>query len=640
MTQVNTPYPSTSYLTAYLKTKGFEVEQRDWSLLLFLKLFSAQGLERIFQALPSKSDSNSVIFFKEAFGDYKKTIDPIIHFLQGNNNTLALRISARMFVPEGPRFLPLLDHHNLLSGFGELGTQDRAKYIASLYLDDIADVIKAAIDPNFEMSRYGEKLASSEISFQPLFDKMEAGLRHAPTLVDIMLNEIVENEMKANPFDVVGLTVPFPGNMIGALQIAKFSKKINPKIKTVMGGGFVNTELRELSDPRFFKYIDFLTYDDGERPLELLFNHLVDKNLILSAPLLRTKFLSESGDLVYQSNSSLQDVPFKLLPTPTQAGLPLNKYVSMLELPNPMHRMWSDFRWNKLILAHGCYWRKCTFCDVNLDYISRFEPARVDAVVDHMVQLAKESGSTGFHFVDEAAPPALLKALSLKLIERKLSFTWWGNLRFDKQFTPDLVQLMADAGCVAVTGGLEVASPRLLSLINKGVTLEQVARVTKAFSDVGIYVHAYLMYGFPSQTVQETVDSLEYVRQLFLNKCIHSAFWHRFICTVHSPVGKSPDKFGVVLQPRDKPKHGVFAINEVPFKDSVETDHFALGAGLRKALYNYLHGMGLKEDVTAWFADAGDISVPKTKVAKKFITLALKNTALCFAAVGLFISTL
>ena len=229
-----------------------------------------------------------------------------------------------------------------------------------------------------------------------------------------------------------------------------------------------------------------------------------------------------------------------------------------------MHRMWSDGRWNKLTIAHGCYWKKCSFCDVSLDYISRYEGASATELVNRIEAIVQETGQTGFHFVDEAAPPKALKALSKELLEREVEISWGGNIRFEKTFTPELAQLMADSGCIAVSGGLEVASDRLLNLMKKGVSVEQVARVTKALTDAGILVHAYLMYGFPTQTVQDTVDALEYVRQLFENGCIQSGFFHRFACTVHSPVGQNPAEYGVIL-PELPP--ATFARNDIPFID-------------------------------------------------------------------------
>jgi radical SAM superfamily enzyme YgiQ (UPF0313 family) len=286
---------------------------------------------------------------------------------------------------------------------------------------------------------------------------------------------------------------------------------------------------------------------------------------------------------------------------------------------NPMHRLWSDGRWNKLTVAHGCYWKKCSFCDVSLDYISRYETASASLLVDRIEQIITETGQTGFHFVDEAAPPKILKALAEELIRRRVVISWWGNIRFEKTFTPELADLLAKSGCIAMSGGLEVASNRLLDLMKKGVSVAQVAKVTKSFADAGILVHAYLMYGFPTQTVQETVDALEYVRQLFEQGCIQSGFFHRFICTVHSPVGKNPAEYGIELVPLPET---TFAKNDVSFIDPTNVDHDLLGLGLKKAIYNFMHGVGLEEDVRTWF-ESLDQRLPKPLVNKNFIAKAL-----------------
>ena len=210
------------------------------------------------------------------------------------------------------------------------------------------------------------------------------------------------------------------------------------------------------------------------------------------------------------------------------------------------------------------------------------------------------------------------------MIERNVEITWWGNVRFEKAFTPELAQLLARAGCVAISGGLEVASDRLLTLMNKGVTVAQVARVTRAFTDAGIMVHAYLMYGFPTETVQDTVDALEMVRQLFVAGCIQSAFWHRFAATAHSPIGKQPELFGIRL--RNEPVV-TFARNEVAFDDPTGVDHDELGEGLRRALYNYMHGVGLQENVTSWFRAKRGVAkrtrVPASLVADDLIAQSL-----------------
>jgi radical SAM superfamily enzyme YgiQ (UPF0313 family) len=616
MTQLNTPYPSTAYLTGFLRSRNFHAEQIDLSIGLALRLLSADGLHDIHQQIKSisrKQHTAATRFFAAHFASYQETIPSAIRFLQGRDPSLAHRIASRRYLPEGPRFASL--NHYVANGrgadaldwaFGSLGLQDRAKHIATLYLNDLGDVIRDAVDPRFAFVRYAESLAASQPTFDYLYDALNA----PHTLVDATLHQLTLEALSRHQPTLVLITAPFPGNVYGALRIAQTIKRTQPSIVTVLGGGYCNTELRAMNEPRIFDYFDYVTLDAGERPLLALTEHLQNRR-----PL--DRLVRTFTRKLHYVDSKEPDIPFSETGTPTYAGLPLNDYLSLLDMLNPMHRLWSDGRWNKLTVAHGCYWKKCSFCDVNLDYISRYDLAATDVLVERVENLIRETGQTGFHFVDEAAPPKALKSLANALLLRKLDISWWGNIRFEKSFNADLCQLLADSGCIAVTGGLEVASDRLLELMKKGVSVEQVARVTRAFSDAGILVHAYLMYGFPTQTAQDTVDALEYVRQLFAAGCIQSGFFHRFTCTVHSPVGKHPERYGVTLHP---PLHATFASNDINFTDATGVDHDLFGAALAKALYNYMHGIGLDHDVRSWFED----EVPRTRVPKSFVARALK----------------
>jgi radical SAM superfamily enzyme YgiQ (UPF0313 family) len=632
MTQLNTPYPSTAYLTGFLRSRGFTAEQTDLSLGLALQLLSPLGLQGI-QAqvtiLSRKQHTAATRYFAERFDSYMATISATIRFLQGRDPSLAHRIAARRFLPEGPRFASLKysadgpqgEDNALDWAFGALGLQDRAKHIATLYLNDIADVIRDAVDPRFEFVRYAESLAAS----QPTFDHLHAALDAPPNLLDASLHVLTLAALSQHQPTLVLITAPFPGNVYGAFRIAQTIKRDFPSIVTVLGGGYCNTELRALNEPQVFHYFDFITLDAGERPLLALIEHVQRKRP--PEELVRT--YTREGYVHFEE----PDIAFSDCGVPTYAGLPMDDYLSLLDMLNPMHRLWSDGRWNKLTVAHGCYWKKCSFCDVNLDYISRYDLANTDVLIERIESLVRETGQTGFHFVDEAAPPKALKSLASALLRRKLDISWWGNIRFEKSFDAGLCRLLADSGCIAVTGGLEVASDRLLKLMKKGVSLGQVARVTRAFADAGILVHAYLMYGFPSQTTQDTVDALEYVRQLFAAGCIQSGFFHRFTCTVHSPVGKNPQQYGVTLNP---PARATFANNDIVFTDVTGIDHGVFGPALRKALYNYMHGIGLDLDVREWFEQSAAVrrtsrvagggrmhSVPRTTVPPNLIEKAL-----------------
>jgi len=619
MTQLNTPYPSTAYLTGFLRSQGVDAVQADVALALVLAFFTPEGLGKVRDCALAQSKaerSACVNYFLDHFERYQSTIAPMVAFLQGRDATLSHRIAGRGFLPEGPRFASLDVYEDDGSGdplawaFGALGQQDRARHLATLYLNDLADVLRDAVDSRFEFVRYAEQLAGSQATFEPLAQALGA----APTLVDTTLQALTLEVIAKHQPQLVLLSVPFPGAVYAAFRMAQTIKAHHPQIRIGLGGGFVNTELRELTEPRVFDYVDFISLDSGERPLLALLEHLQGKRSVQR--LVRTFVRNEAG-AVQLMNWAEPDVPFENVGTPTWDGLPLDRYLSLLDMLNPMHRLWSDGRWNKLTVAHGCYWKKCSFCDVSLDYISRYETASATTLVDRIEHIVAETGQTGFHFVDEAAPPKALKALALELLRRKVHISWWGNIRFEKTFTPELAELLAQSGCIAMSGGLEVASDRLLNLMKKGVSVEQVAQVTKGFSDAGILVHAYLMYGFPTQTVQDTVDALEYVRQLFENGCIQSGFFHRFACTVHSPVGKNPEEYGVQLVPLPNVS---FAKNDIAFMDPTGTDHDTLGRGLKKAIYNYMHGIGVEQDVRAWFelpkGKCPKTTVPRQKIAK------------------------
>ena len=624
MTQLNTPYPSTAYLTGFLRSRGVEAVQADLALALVLRLMSRSGLAELRAAalaLPEEERSGPVNFFLDHFARYEQTIERVIAFLQGRDSTLAHRIAGRGYLPEGPRFAALDACDDEETGdplgwaFGALGSSDRARHLATLYLNDLADVLQAAVDERFEFVRYAERLAAAQPTFEPLAQALAA----PPNAVDQTLAELTLQAMAQHQPQLVLLSVPFPGSVYGALRIAQTIRQHHPEVRIALGGGFVNTELRELAEPRLFDFVDFVTLDGGERPLLSLIEHLQGKRS--QQRLVRT-FVRE-GDRVQWLHWPEPDIPFEDVGTPTWDGLPIHDYLSLLDLLNPMHRLWSDGRWNKLTVAHGCYWKKCSFCDVSLDYIGRFEMASASTLVDRIERIVEETGQTGFHFVDEAAPPKMLKALAEELLRRQVQISWWGNIRFEKTFTPELSELLAQSGCIAMSGGLEVASDRLLNLMQKGVTVEQVARVTRGMADAGILVHAYLMYGFPTQTVQDTVDALEYVRQLFENGCIHSGFFHRFVCTVHSPVGLNPEAYGVQLVPLPEV---TFAKNDIGFIDPTPmpkgVDHDVLGQGLKKAIYNFMHGIGLDQDVRDWFELPRGVC-PKPTVKREHIARAL-----------------
>lgn len=550
LTQLNTPYPATAYLKGLFATQGHEVHQLDLGIELADRVLSKEFLQ-------------SIGLEREA-----QLIEPVKRFLRGQDDTLGPRIANRSLLPEGKRF-EQLDEDHLEWSFGVSGTTDKAQHLATLFIEEVADYVREHVDPHFDLVRYAEYLSNDAPSFDPLYEE----LQRDPSPIDRLMLSILEEKISTFNFqfsiDRVCITIPFPGCLYGALRCGQWLKA-NTKAPIELGGGFPNTEWRQMDEPRIYEFCDEVVVDGHPEAID----HCPD-----------------FGDL------------------------PLDKYLSMSEMTNPMHRLWSQGRWNKMVMAQGCYWHRCAFCDTSLPYIGDYRAPKASTVVERMERVMAQTGRTGFHFVDEALPPKLLGEVAEEILRRGLTMSFWGNIRFEKAYTADLCDLLAEAGMVAVSGGLEVASDRLLKLMDKGVTIQQTAEACRHLRDAGIMVHTYLMYGFPTETLQETVDALETVRRMFDEGIVQSAFWHRYAMTCHSPSGLHPEAFGarrLTLVPNP------FCNNEVDWEpidggQQFDYDIDAVGAALRLATYNYMNGLGLDQPVRSWFP----IRVPRPTQERK-----------------------
>lgn len=596
LSQLNTPYPSIAYLARALREDGRSCHLRDLGLEVMLELFSRDGLAAVFDELESREELVEPAWrFVSLRSQYEGTIGPVIRFLQGRDRTLTTRVLETSFLPRGPR-----SERADLSRFGDFAADDAARYLCTLYLEDIADLVTSTIDPGFGLARYQQHLATGPVRFEPLQQRLAQA-----NILDGFLDRRIDALIEETRPEVVGISIPFPGTLLGALRTGRRLKAAG--VTVLFGGGYVNTELRDLDEPAIWDFVDAITYDDGEGPFLAWLEHReggADR-----------RHRTRTAEGLHDQPSS----PRPFVPAAWYGDLPLDRYLQLVDAQNAAHRLWSDGRWNKVTLAHGCYWKRCAFCDVGLDYIARYEPARIGALVDAMEELVEVTGESGFHLVDEAAPPKLMRNLALELLRRDLRVSWWGNIRFERAFTPDLCRLLAASGLIAVSGGLEVASDRLLEVMDKGITVDQAARAAHAFRGAGVLVHAYLMYGFPTQTEQETVDAMEVVRQMFAEGVLASGFWHRFVLTRHSRVYADPGAYDVALVPL--PEGPLFATNDIPHRDEKGADPDRFDDGLVRALAAWMRGEGLEQPVQFWF----EPPLVETEESPRRIRLALSE---------------
>ncbi len=588
--QFNSPYPAVHYLEAFLRAAGHDAEASDHTAPLHRAIFGRHGLERVFEdaekamagrSAPDAATARALERYFSQKDRYLAVADTVIDFLRGADPAAAHFLSNERMLPRGNRLDALLSDEE-----GPTGS-DFARAAATRILDDLGDLVSYALDPEYGTVRYAERIAASRADYG--FVRAAADGYLMRTFYRPWLKDFFGQRAKDKPA-LVGLSIPFPGCAAGAIAAAREAKAaFGDGTLVVAGGGYVTTELRLLSDPAVFKDFDRLVFDAGYGGLASIVEELEGGSgglyrVMMAGPdgaVERHGFperddANSVGSVIgcpeaerFAANETwaLRDV------FPDYRSADFGALPKVLDSTNPMHRLWNDAPWLKYHLAHGCYWRKCAFCDTELDYVGRFVPANATRLLEAAQAAAERTGLSGIHFVDEALP--LPSLLSFARANRRLAkpFSFWGNVRFDPFWTRDLCAFLADSGFVAASGGLEIATERGLSMTGKGVTLAGVVRALEAFGSAGVLVHSYLIYGFPGQDDADIADSMEIVRQLFAAGLVDSAFWHRFTLTRHSlmynewKVGARPE-----LRPIDA--QASFASNDLGFENSERFDRW------------------------------------------------------------------
>ncbi len=635
--QLNTAYPSGAYLSAFFKQKEFSdivknVEWIDLSIELFYEIFSADGLKRLFALCENKALEKAAQ--AEKHGDdgtafnlrryvcekeqWISWIDTITAILRGDKSGFenAHRFVFGAHVPRGNRM------ENFLAGLDHDLTTDDARGLASFALADLADFITASFDENFSLVRYAEALTVSESTFEQvergadspvLQEFFESVLKHS---LEKCFSKKDENEKTKT---LVLISVPFAGTFAAALYAGRFVKKyFSGKSYVCFGGGFINTELRETKEKNLSKYCDALCYDRGYASYKSLLNQFRaagDFDGGQAVYKLR-KFSPEGTVEPCAADSELLSYEKKQTATiiPDFSDIDFGRYPRLIDDKNPMHRLWSDGSWVKIYMAHGCYWHKCSFCDVTLDYVCGYCPTNVKALYSEILRQCEEKNIYGIHFVDEAMPPALMIEFARENLAHGSPLTWWGNVRFEKVFTRDVADFLAAGGLIGVSAGLESATGNGLSAIHKGTDLESIVGACCAFKEAGILVHAYMIFGYWWETPQDLINSMETLRQFYANGLLDSSFWHKFVLTRHSRVyrdwqsGLVPD-----LKPLAEKNIPLFAKNGLHFEGEKKSEKY--GKFLDYSLNQWMHGEDLEKPVQKWF----DFPLPKPNVGRDFI---------------------
>ncbi|MBQ5570861.1 MAG: radical SAM protein [Treponema sp.] len=655
LVQLNTAYPSGAYLSAFFKSQNVCSSWHDLSIVLIDRIFCKGGLERLFELTEKKALSLAEGFAKNGEDFAAKNlkqyilqkdlwilwIDSIMKILRDGSKSSSRELTHKFvfspFVPRGMRM------ESYLEKLDAMPTADDARNLAGAALEDLADYINVAFDKDFALIRYAESIAVGKKSFGEIEGSLDS-----PVLKEFyekVLEQVfcpggredtkIMGEAKEGRRCLVCISLPFAGTFTPALFTGRFLKqRYGSKVFISFGGGFINTELRDFDLPEFERYADAISLDRGygsyRRLLEsgiLSGKDFYGSGVSTGSRIYKMRlWFSSNGKTVTIAPSeddgemaTFENSVTKSL-VPDYSDIDFSLYPRMADDTNPMQRLWSDGSWIKAYLAHGCYWHKCAFCDVTLDYVCSYKMTDIEHLYSGLLEQAKEKGVYGIHFVDEALPPAGCIRFAKCNLKEGTPLSYWGNVRFEKVYSRDMADFLCFGGLTGVSGGIEIATGNGLDKISKGTDLDSIVSACCAFKEAGILIHAYMIYGYFGESAQDTINSMETLRQFFELGLLDSCFWHKFVLTRHSRIydewkhGLYPD-----LCPTEEEGAGLFAKNGMHFKGEGDSKKF--GRGLNLALNSWMHGEKLGMNVCKWF----DFKTPMPTVAHDLVQKAVEK---------------
>ena len=346
---------------------------------------------------------------------------------------------------------------------------------------------------------------------------------------DILRQELRQQIAHTNPL-IVGIAAIFDEQMLAALHCARLIKEIAPNIHVTMGGPFISVHMDELDNPEIFRVVDSLIFDEGEIPLQSLHAE-IDSG---TPDLLRVPGLMHlSQDNIIIKNRSIAAPDMETLPFADYSACNIEQY------PFPVEKMQLSVR-----LSRGCYWRRCSFCRVNLSFCKNFQQPSVDRNFAEIEYIVKSTGVRKFLFSDESSHPLVLEKLSRKIIASKLDIKWSFHTRIDKKLTKERVALYRDAGCWMFHVGIETFNNRLLTVMQKGITEDLIGEVLEEIQGI-VPIHAYMMVGIPGESEDDANRSYTITQEYIQRGLLQGTEYSLFQLVPGSNMWNNPEKYRI-----------------------------------------------------------------------------------------------
>ena len=356
------------------------------------------------------------------------------------------------------------------------------------------------------MLRFEESGLANRAAFEACVSEQAA----MPPLVEALVKEALKDTPSA-----IGISLCYSQQLWPALALGKALLQ-HTALPVIFGGSFFNElDLEAITSLRGIT--DYIVLGEGERPLARLLPTLALQSPRPAQPLTPVVL---TPDLEPRLDS---------LGTPDFSDFDQRRYFS----PQPVL---------PLLSSRGCYWRRCAFCvhykSAGLTYRRHSMEHFIRELTAHV-----QRGCTNFAFIDEMISAPHFRDIAKAIKTAGLAVNYYALAKPTKEFNRELLDEVVSSGCRYILWGLESASPRLLHLMDKGTNVVDLSRVLNDANSAGLFNHAYIMAGFPTESREDFLETLAFLDRH--KEALHGIHRGTFRLEVGSPVFDHPEQYGI-----------------------------------------------------------------------------------------------
>lgn len=356
-----------------------------------------------------------------------------------------------------------------------------------------------------------------------------------------LLEELALPRLRAERPRALGISVTYASQLIPAITLARLVRAALPETRIVLGGAYLTAVEAEVPFlPASLLPADAIVLHDGEEALERWLGVVLAGETSLEAvPNVYAPSAAEPRFARASTRRAQTDLDALPVPMWVSDGLDLSRYlVPRYPVPLPLSR--------------GCYWGRCVYCNISSQTASSYRVRSVERSIADMKAIIAETGTTWFDFPVDSFRPRELAALSEAILEHGIDVEWGAEVLLDRGFRDEVVELMARAGCRCLRFGMESASAQTLREMDKPTRPDESLRVLESCKRHGVRTAVMLIAGFPTETQARLWETFDFLAEN--PHCIDHLTFHTFSLVPGSPMAEDPARFGLHLLDVLKPK--------------------------------------------------------------------------------------